>query len=492
MNRLLRFIDKGPIPLWLLVSLSFAGYLILSFWFPLRPHFNVSPSFDVRSLAPSLAAGLGYIALIGLLYVFYLLAYRLISKREEGLSLLSILLITAAFCLPLLLTYPINATDIYRYFIQARISAVYSESPFTVPPSALEGDPYAPLAGEWADFTTPYGPVWELTAGTLTRIAPDDLWTSLLVFKALAALAFLGGAVMIWLSLSRSNAPNRAGATILWAWNPTLLLIFVMDGHNDSLMLFWLLAGWWLIDRGRVQVGMILMLLAPLTKAIALLPLPFFFLASWRRLPDFAARMRFLIVTLLAGAALLAISFVPFGSPLDLATRLLEEAEGGLGFSPITLPILLGNQLLDLAPHLTLFSRISAVLFGLFAIWLLWATWRGRSPLRSAADIFAGYVFQALSFRIWYASWPFPWLILDRDSPDGRKPISTARLGAGIAFLFTSQLSVIIYGQIRVELLGGSSVAAHLIGVPFTFLLPLAVGLYLKKYLAEKSDPSQE
>jgi hypothetical protein len=486
-NRLLNFLENRPVPLWLLVSLSFAGYLVLSFWFPLRPHFNVSPSLDIRSLAPSLAAGLAYVVLICLLYALYLLAYRLISKREDGLSLLSILLVAAALCLPLLLTYPINATDIYRYFIQARISTVYNENPFTLPPSALEGDPYAPLAGEWADYTTPYGPVWELAAGTLTRIAPGDLWTSMLLFKGLAALAFLAGAMMIWLSLSHANASKRAGATILWAWNPTLLLIFVMDGHNDSLMILWLLSGWWLIDRGRFQVGMILMLLAPLTKAIGLLPLPFFFLAVWRRLPDVAARIRFLIVTVVAGLALLTISFLPFGSPLDLAARLLEEAGGGLGFSPITLLVILGNQLLDIAPSLTLLSRISAVLFGLFAIWLLWQTWRGRSPLRSAADIFFGYVLQALSFRIWYASWPFPWLILDREKTDRRDSIGSARLGAGLAFLFTSQLSVIIYGHIRVGLLGGSSFAAHLIGVPFTFLLPLAVGLYLKSYLADKN-----
>jgi alpha-1,6-mannosyltransferase len=486
-NRLLNFLDNRPVPLWLLVSLSFVGYLILSFWFPLRPYFNVSPSLDIRSLAPSLAAGLAYVVLICLLYALYLLAYRLISTREDGLSLLSILLVAAAFCLPLLLTYPINATDIYRYFIQGRISAVYNENPFTLPPSALEGDPYAPLAGEWADFTTPYGPIWELAAGTLTRVAPGDLWTSMLLFKGLAALAFLAGAMMIWLSLSRSNTSNRAGATVLWAWNPTLLLIFAMDGHNDSLMILWLLSGWWLVDRGRFQVGMILMLLAPLTKAIGLLPLPFFFLGVWRRLPDVAARIRFLIVTLIAGLALLTLSFLPFGSPLDLAARLLEEAGGGLGFSPITLLVLIGNQLLDIVPSLNLLSRISALLFGLFAFWLFWQTWRGRSPLRSAADIFFGYVLQALSFRIWYASWPFPWLILDREQPDRRNSIGTARLGAGLAFLFTSQLSVIIYGQIRVALLGGTSFASHLVAVPFTFLLPLAVGLYIKSYLAKKN-----
>jgi hypothetical protein len=302
----------------------------------------------------------------------------------------------------------------------------------------------------------------------------------------LAAFAFMAAAVIIWLSLSRSDTSRRAGGTLLWAWNPALLLIFVMDGHNDSLMLLWLLIGWWLIDRDRYQMGMIVMLLAPLTKAIGLLPLPIFFLAVLRRLPNNAARVRFLIITLVAGLALLAVFFLPFGSPLDLALRLVEEAEGGLGFSPITLVFFVVREALDLTPSFALLSRILVSLFGLFAIWLLWWTLRGRSPLRGAADIFAGYVIQALNFRIWYASWPLPWLILDRERSERQDSISTARLGAGLAFLLTSQLSVIIYGHVRVWVLGGSNFAAHLIGLPFTFLLPVAVGLYVKVYLDKK------
>ncbi len=492
MERLNGKLGNRSILLWSAVLLSFAGYVILSFWFPLRPNNDLNTLSDIRSLAPTLVEGLAYALLICLLYAFYMLAYRLISKREGGLSLLTILLVTAAFCLPLLLTYPINATDVYRYFIRARITTVYDENPYSVPPSDFAGDPYAPLAGEWAEVTTPYGPFWELTAATLSRITPGDLWSSLIAFKGLAALAFLAGAAAIWLSLNRSTASSRAAATVLWAWNPSLLLIFVMDGHNDSLMILWLLIGWWMIDRDRYQVGMIIMLLAPLTKAIGLLPLPIFFLVIWRRLPDNVSRMRFLIVTFMAGIALLLIFFLPFGSPLDLALRLLEEAEGGLGFSPITLLYLLGNQILNITPSFSLLSRILAVLFALFAIWLLWLTWRGRSSLRGTADIFAGYVLQALNFRIWYASWPFPWLILDNEREERRDPVSTARLGAGLAFLLTSQLSVIIYGHIRLGVLGGSYLAAHLVGVPFTFLLPIAIGLYLKTRLSDQSSSSQD
>jgi hypothetical protein len=403
--------------------------------------------------------------------------------RENGLPLSSIVLVAALFCLPLLFTYPINATDIYRYFVRGRITTVYEENPFIVPPASLEADPYAQLSGEWAEVTSPYGPLWELTAGAVTQITDSDLLSALVSFKGLASLAFLAGALLIWLSLPRSNPSDRAGVTLLWAWNPTLLLIFAMDGHNDSLMLLWLLAGWWLISRDRYQLGMIVMLLAPLTKAIGLLPLPFFFIAIWHRLPNTAVRVRFLIITVVAGIALMLLFFLPFGSPLDLGRRLIEEAEGGLGFSPVTLLYIFSKEFAGINPQLALVSRFFAILFGLFALWLAWRTWKGRTPLRTTADIFWGYIVQALNFRIWYAAWSFPWLLLDYADSEHRDTTSTARLGTGLTFLLTTQISVIIYGHIRVWLLGGSTIASHLVGVSFTFLPALLVGVLLKSHL---------
>ena len=105
-----------------------------------------------------------------------------------------------------------------------------------------------------------------------------------------------------------------------------------------------------------------------------------------------------------------------------------------------------------------------------FGLWLVWRGWRGRSPLRGAADAFFGYLWTALNFRVWYAVWPFPWLLLDAAGPADEA--AHYRLRAGLWFLLTSQLSVILYGHVRVFLLGGDQAVAHLLGVPFVFGLP--------------------
>ena len=193
----------------------------------------------------------------------------------------------------------------------------------------------------------------------------------------------------------------------------------------------------------------------------------FFFLTVWHRLDRRKDRWRFLAATGAGSVALAALAFIPFGSPLELATRLAREAAAGGGFSPAALLLLLAQRLdfpLSVDAVVTLFTT----LFVLLTLWLLWLALRGRTAARGAADIFLAYLATALTFRIWYTIWPFPWLLIERHG--GQR-----RLAAGLTFLLTAQLTVVIYGHVRVSLLGGDYLVAHLLGVPLTFLLPLLV-----------------
>lgn len=476
---------------WLLALLSLAGYVALSLWFPLRPNFNYSPSPDIRSLAPSLVESAAYGILLCLLFIIYWLAYRYVKGRRTGLPWSVILITAAAFCLPLIFTFPVNATDAYRYFLRGRISIVHALSPFSTTVADLSDEPYASLAGEWASETSPYGPIWETAAAGITFVTADNLWLGLLAFKIFAASCFLTAGAIIWLSSVGVPGPRRSALLLLWAWNPSLLLIFAMDGHNDAFMLLWLLVGWWLITRDKPQWGMIVMLLAPLVKPIGLLPLPFFFISIWQQYTNGKKRLRFLLTTVVAAVVLVGVAFSPFGSPISLAQRLISEAGSGGGFTPMAWLILEGrNQGTNLSIQWA--TRLGSLLLIFLAIWLLWRTWRGRSPLRTAADIFAGYIMQAFRFRIWYAAWPFPWLLLDQGSKNENDILSKARLVTGITFLLTSQLSVLIYGQIRTELLASSQLRAHRIGILFTFLLPVLAGLAAAFYNARLRDRQKE
>ncbi len=464
--------SRIPLPVLALVSL--AGYLLLAFWFPLLPHYGTLPLADIRRLAPSTLAGLGYAVLLILLFAILGLAHRQVAMRDTlpdrpSLTWL-VMLAGALFSLPLLFVYPINATDVYRYYIQGRITTVYRENPLEAAPADFPEDPYAPFAGEWIDESSPYGPLWELSAAGVTWIAGDNLLAGMLLFKAFGAGCLILLGILIWLLGVRLPPGQRIGRLLLWCWNPALLLIFVVDAHNDALMLLWLALGYYLWQRGHPLIGFLVMCLAPLTKPIGALPLPVLLLGILHALPDNRRRIRFLLAATAGGLLLLLLAFLPFGSPLVLMQRLLREASMHGGFSPVTLVILL-LQAAGAPFSYTYLVTGGTLLFAGAFIWLLWLTWRGRLAARSAADTLFSYVAAAFTFRIWYSAWPFPWLLVDDGAPSWR-------LHAGLWFLLCAQLSVVIYGHLRHNLLGGSQLLAHLVGVLFVFLLPLLLGRY--------------
>ncbi|MFQ5400308.1 MAG: polyprenol phosphomannose-dependent alpha 1,6 mannosyltransferase MptB [Anaerolineae bacterium] len=470
-------------PLAFVAAVSLIGYVFLSFWFPFLPHFLRVPSPDIRAFTPSLLEGAAYAVWLVLMYSLCGLAYQRAKEMSRPPRLAFILAAAFLFGLPLIITFPFNATDVFRYEIRGRIASIYHQNPFAVPPDTFPDDPYLPLAGEWAGETSPYGPIWELTAAALSGVSRSSFYLGLILFKGLGLLVHMAITAVIWQVLREAGAARRSALTMLWGWNPVLLLVLVVDAHNDGLMLLWLMLGFWMVRRGRPSLGFLLMSLAPLSKPIGLLPLPWFFLVIWRELPDGRARLRFGLLALLGAAAAVWLTFLPFGSPLDLAHRLLREASGGAGFSLPALIILVVQTLGGVIKAWQV-KWIGPGLVGVTALWLAWRTWHGRSPLRGAADIFIAYLLQALNFRIWYAIWPFPWLLLDAGEQEHSRA-SAYRLRVGLWFLLTAQLSVLIYGHLRLYALGGNQLLAHALGVPFTLGLPF---LLARQPIESKSE----
>ncbi|MEZ4516107.1 MAG: hypothetical protein R3C44_04450 [Chloroflexota bacterium] len=334
------------------------------------------------------------------------------------------------------------------------------------------------MGGEWSGETTPYGPVWEVVDAAAARVAPEDMAGVLVALKVAGLLALMGSSAVLWLLLRDLPENRRAAYVILWAWNPALLLTFVMDAHNDGLMLLWLLLGALAMERKRPVIGLLLVVMAILTKPIAALALPVFLVSEWRQAGNLQARLRLTLGTAAGTLLLVGLTFLPWAGrggwlagPTALALRLTREATAGAGFSPATF-VYFVLQGAGLTVSVQSIGTVFLALFAVFFLLVLWKTWRGQPAAPGVAGVFAGYIVQALNFRIWYAAWPFPFLIRNATMEE-RDGAAEYWLRVGFWFLLTTQLSVVVYSHIRLELLGGSHPLAHLIGVPFTFLLPL-------------------
>jgi hypothetical protein len=446
---------------WFLVLLLWCGYLIIALWFPLVSDSERIELADIYTFAPAFRDGVAYALLISALFLGTWLAYEWVRRSSHPPSLWMLALIGLLFGLPLVVTYPIHANDIFRYFLQGRMFVDYQLNPLTTPLEALPDDPYLYLGGQWVDVTSPYGPVWELVNAFIFMLSGDNLLAGLILFKGLGLLIHLAIGALIWQLMAELPVAERAARFVLWAWNPALLLMFVVDGHNDSLMLFWLVFGYWWIRRDQPLLGITVMALAPLTKLAGLMPIPLFGLAILRQMGSWRKRAIFVFLALFYSLAVMAVAFWPFGSPIPLALRVLAEAHTGASFSPLALLIYWGGSI-NLQPSIEQLTRGSTVLLAVGVLWLAWWTWRGRAVVRSAADLYGLYLVTAFRFRIWYPTWLWPWLVLD--------PRGQGRLLLGYWFLLSSQLSPFIYWHLRVEWFDREHSVAHLVGVPFVFL----------------------
>jgi hypothetical protein len=457
---------------WFLASLLLGAYLVLAWWFPLLGHADKVPLADIRTFAPTLNEGLLYALLVCALFGAYWLAYQMVRRHPQPPRLWAILLPTLLYASPLLLTYPVNAVDVYRYFFEGRMMVAHGANPLLVPPNVYATDPFLPFAAILLQKSSPYGPLWELTGAAVYWLSGSTVIGSVLLFKLIGFVCHLVIGLLIWQMLGHEKANIRNAQTLLWLWNPALLFMFVMDAHNDILMLLFLLLGYQQICRRRPVFGLTILTLAPLIKPIGILPLPFFAIAVWQQSRDWRERLsNYLLVSIFA-LAITFLAFLPLGSPMPLVQRLVDESQTGPSFSTVEFAIAL-SALRGVNLPLPMLAKGGSAILAIMALIMLWLTWRGRNPLKGVADIFATYLVTSLKFRIWYPSWLFPWLVLDVQS--------RYRLYAGVLLLLISQLSVILYSHIRLAWLAGSLLYAHLLGVPLVFLVPPALAYFLRK-----------
>jgi hypothetical protein len=260
--------------------------------------------------------------------------------------------------------------------------------------------------------------------------------------------------------------------TLLWAWNPAALLMFVVDAHNDALMIFWLLLGAWALRvRSQPVIAAVALALAVTTKLSAALAVPFL-AAEYARNLELRNWRRGAAVPALAFAATAVLSFLPFAEAgIAPLMRVLDESQSGTSFSPLAVVRYLDRTLDWFDPNMGSVVRGASTAFAIAAIVLLVATGRGRSAPGSIADSFLLYLYTAGRFRIWYPLWAFPWALIDETPSAWRR----FRRVFAWTMLWTSQVSVVLYGHMYAFWLGRSRAAAHFIGVAWTFGLPLLV-----------------
>lgn len=178
----------------------------------------------------------------GIRYVSHFSEQERIQRRWLYILLGSTLL----FSLTLLFQPMLFSDDVFTYIFSGRILTLYHADPFNTAPFQFPSDPY--LRWVVAGHAAPnlYGPFWYYISSLLVNIDGNNQVVTLLLFKGVAILFHLVNSVLIW-SILHSIAPKRRIlGTMLYAWNPLILIELVGSAHSEGVLLFLLFLGTWL------------------------------------------------------------------------------------------------------------------------------------------------------------------------------------------------------------------------------------------------------
>ncbi len=339
------------------------------------------------------------------------------------------------------LSPPLALTDIFNYVNYARMEVVHHLNPYTtIPIYEPHNDPAFDLSN-WHHLLSPYGPLFTLIT---FAVVPLGVAASFWAFKAILMAASLGTILLVW-KCARLLDLDPVKAIVFVGLNPVVLVWGLGGDHNDFIMMFLVVLGFYLLLRGRAaessaefDVGAGAAFVAALAvKASAGILLPVVLaglISTPRRLLQVLGGM------VAAGAVLAAVSVMAFGLHLpDLSTqgRLVSSQ------SPSNL---LGLALGKGGATESLLHLLSLVL----AVWVLLAcamAWRKRDSLTAAGWASVG-LFLTLSWVLpWYVLWVLPLAALSRS-----RALRATALGFGVFFMLVwAPLAGNVFRQIGFE-----------------------------------------
>jgi hypothetical protein len=255
-----------------------------------------------------------------------------LREAHRKAALRTIFGFTLAIMLALLFVRGLLSSDIYNYSWYARIWTEYSASPLTHTPSEFPPDPEGSIHWiGWPEETSVYGPAWLMVSSAAykaSQLIGGIFSAQLLSLRLLADAAHLLNAWLVWsiaglllarrkprppdptprtrwrprplrlrtfrphswrLRIARTageGESNRIGlqfaALLFYIWNPLMLVEFAASGHNDVVMLTFVLLAVWLHLKGWWRFAALALGVAALVKLPAIIFVPgYLWLLLW-------------------------------------------------------------------------------------------------------------------------------------------------------------------------------------------------------------------
>lgn len=331
---------------------------------------------------------------------------RIIKQFPPKLFLAAIFIFFGLFAAATITTLPTRSTDLYWNLLLAKGFVHDGLNPYVTTPFDLQYDSWYEAVPTWRDTSMTHGPLWIFFLAPAVY-ANESLWSAVLVTKILLAVVFCIALFGVWrICEALQCSPEKRTLILLFLlWNPFILQSVFIDGHNDVIVMAFVVFGVLACIKKRYIASALLFFLAGGIKYIPglLAVIPFVMMVR-DSLPSFRTIFYKTGILVVAGASLAGVMFAPF-----ITSGMLSgvRKQASLWNPNFTLPgTYFLHEIVGFNGFMVLFVGV-ILLIGVAA----WFSWR-RSTLTAAAIAVSVFLFFGMQwFQPWYILWIFPLLL---------------------------------------------------------------------------------
>ena len=359
---------------------------------------------------------MAFLLIFSLLFGLLILSRRAAFLPQKKATLYLILGFGCCFACTSVLVYPMNAIDIFGYIAQSRVLVLYHANPMVVAPAQYTQDSLIHSLGSFVASPLPYGPLSILIEAIPTVFAGPNLLANLLLLKGFSALFLLGSSYIAYQITARIEPKMALAAALFLAWNPFMQLEYVVNAHNDIIVIFFLLLAILAYINNWHVAALVLALLSSLVKYSTLPLLLIFFVGSIFSYKSANDRAKYALLAYIVTAIVAALFVLPFWMGAQTFASLAIMARG---------PLYSFNMFLnDLSMQKITFDQSEMLGLGIFGGCYLYALWLAS---RRQGGLLAGCflcLFALLAFATTYVQ---PWYIVWACIPASLIPHRTAQ-----------------------------------------------------------------
>lgn len=229
------------------------------------PH--ISMLYDFVHKNRSFAA-YAYAILFAGLFGLYLMTLKEVKKGR--LSIRKLIQTIGIVCIVLFLGFPGFSYDVFNYMATAKITYLYQENPYVVMPIEIPNESML-VYMHAANKIALYGPSWILMTLVPHIAGFGNSLMTIYMFKIMVILFYIGTLWLIW----RLSGKNLF-AVAFFGLNPLVVTETVLSGHNDIVMMFFVLSAFYLLQKKRYIWATTALISSILIKYATLVLVPIF------------------------------------------------------------------------------------------------------------------------------------------------------------------------------------------------------------------------